>query len=169
MCTSTKNRAAVSVLVLPLLVFACSSSPTSNNNPPPPPPPPANIPQAATLNGSWSLTILVTTATGACLGEAGQQSTESVNFSVSGSSAPYQVTASGFLGVGGNVLTGTLNAQGLITISGSYPEEGGTTTATHTLQRTSDTAMGGVEAWNWNDGQGGTCPGSTATVTGIKA
>lgn len=66
----------------------------------------------------------------------------------------------------GITFTGTLNGtQG--SWSGSYPEDGGTTTEEFTVTFTSNNTMfNGGSTWTWSDGLGG-CSGSS-TITGSK-
>ncbi|HYV98094.1 MAG TPA: hypothetical protein VE967_11610, partial [Gemmatimonadaceae bacterium] len=86
--------------------------------------------------GVWNFSIVNTVTTGACAGEAGDSSLDPITITKTGSRAPYSVTAKGFLGVQSNVLTGTFSSSKKLTISGSYAEDGGTTTTTHTLTAT---------------------------------
>lgn len=113
------------------------------------------------LGGTWNMVITVTVGGGDCAGEEGVYPGVSVNITQAGSA----VTVSGFLGDPGNVLTGSVSGTNdeVITISGSYPEDGGTTTATHIWTRTSPTTMTGTESWSWTDGILN-CPGSQSTV-----
>ncbi len=114
--------------------------------------------------GVWRVGIVVTVATGACDGEVGESSVEDITITKTGSAPPYNVTASGFLGDPANVLTGTFDANNRLLLSGSYPEDGGTTTAEHDLIAVSPDRMEGVENWTWS-GTEGTCPGSQSSVT----
>jgi hypothetical protein len=77
------------------------------------------------------------------------------------------VTARGFLGSPNNVLTGTFDANNRLLISGSYPEDGGTTSPLHDLVATSQNRMEGTETWNWTDGSG-SCPNSRSNVTATR-
>ncbi len=117
--------------------------------------------------GVWTFVIVVTKATGDCAGEEGQTSSDPITITKTGSAPPYQVTATGFLGISSNTLTGTF-ANNKLVISGSYPEDGGTTTTTHTLVATDDNHMVGDEDWSWMEPGGGTCPGSAATTNATR-
>ncbi len=122
-------------------------------------------PEADGLSGSWTMVVDVTVATGACVGEElAPLDTLVVTLLQQGNS----VTISGAFGdAGPQNLNGNLTA-GVVTVGGSYPEDGGTTTATHTLTVASDErSMDGTEAWSWT-GPGGSCPGSASIVTAVK-
>jgi len=116
--------------------------------------------------GTWTFLILVTEANGICVGEVGVDSNEVITIATTGTEQPFDVIASGFLGVSTNILTGTMD-NNILTISGSYPEEDGTTTATHTLVATSATQMVGIETWDFVNVEG-SCPGSMSTVTASR-
>jgi len=118
--------------------------------------------------GTWILNVTVTDATGDCDGEEGISTPETITITITGGTEqPFNVSVSGFLGNPANVLTGTFDNNRLL-ISGSYAEDGGTTTATHDLVATSDNRMVGDEAWGWTDGIL-SCPGSTSTVRLTRA
>ena len=117
--------------------------------------------------GAWLFTFKNTIATGVCSEEVGNESSGTVTIVKTGSAPPYQIVASGFNGSASNQLTGTFDSKNKLVISGSYPEDGGTTTTTHTLTATSANAMSGTENWSWSGG-GGTCPNSRATVTATR-
>lgn len=117
------------------------------------------------LSGNWAVTIKVTAASGVCAGdESDPAETTTIVIQQSGNT----VTASGFLGDATKVLTGTLSGTTL-TLSGSYSEDGGTTTSTHvlTVDANDPTKLSGTESWSWS-GAGGTCPNGKASVTATK-
>jgi hypothetical protein len=116
--------------------------------------------------GTWTFNILVTEANGICDGEVGVASNEVITIATMDTEQPFDVSASGFLGVPTNILTGTFD-NNILTISGSYPEEDGTTTATHTLVATSANQMVGIETWNFQNTEG-SCPGSMSAVTASR-
>ncbi len=125
--------------------------------------------QAFDLNGTWNYTIDVTAADGVCAGqENNPPSTDAITVTETQSGDPYvtNVTMSGFLGDPSKVLTGTRTGS-IITVSGSYPEDGGTTTTTHNLYATAESALVGEEIWSWS-GPGGDCPNGRAYVTAIR-
>jgi hypothetical protein len=125
--------------------------------------------QAFILNGNWSFTIDVTAADGVCAGEENSPpATDTITVTEAQSGDPYvtNVTMSGFLGNPSNVLTGTRTGS-IITVSGSYPEDGGTTTTTHNLYATGESALVGEEIWSWS-GPGGDCPNGRADVTAVR-
>ena len=125
--------------------------------------------QAFSLNGTWNFTIDVTAADGICAGEENEPpSTDTITVTETQSSEPYvsNVTMTGFLGDPSNVLTGTRTGS-IITVSGSYPEDQGTTTTTHNLYATGENTIVGQETWSWS-GPGGDCPNGRADVTAVR-
>jgi len=117
--------------------------------------------------GVWTFSITVTKATQDCAGEEGDSSSNPITITKTGSEPPYEITASGFLGISTNTLTGTFD-DNVLTISGSYPEETGTTSPEHVLIATSNNEMRGTETWNWTDSIGNQCPGSTSDVVATR-
>jgi negative regulator of sigma E activity len=118
------------------------------------------------LNGTWKFTITITQANGVCAGDVGHSSSRLIQITQSS----YDVTLSGFLGNPANKLTGNITLDGgawIIKVSGSYPEDGGTTNSTHTLTLTNATELNGQEDWTWS-GTGESCPGGKATVKAVK-
>lgn len=120
-----------------------------------------NVAANNNIAGTWSVAITVTLATQDCAGEEGPSPAVLVTIGQTGSA----LTATGWLGNSSIVLAGTIGGENgnVVTISGSYPEDSGTTTATHTWTLTSASTMSGTESWSWTDGANG-CPGSQATV-----
>ena len=116
------------------------------------------------LSGGWTMIVDVTAATGACAGEELEPvDTIQVNITQQGNS----MTITGPFGdAGSQNLNGNLTS-GVVSVGGSYPEDGGTTTATHTLTVVSADSMSGTEAWSWT-GPGGSCPGSTSDVAAFR-
>ena len=114
--------------------------------------------------GVWTFGIVVTVATGACAGEEGESSANAITITKTGSEPPYAITATGFLGDPGNTLTGTFYADNRLVLSGSYSEDGGTTSPSYELVAVSNNRMEGTEDWNWT-GASGSCPGSQSIVT----
>jgi hypothetical protein len=117
--------------------------------------------------GAWIFEITVTDATQDCDGEEGEFSDNEITITITGGTAPsFNVSASGFLGLAGNVLDGTFNEDtNRLVISGDYPEDGGTTSASHDLVATTDNLMLGTETWGWTDGPNTSCPNSKSDVT----
>jgi hypothetical protein len=118
--------------------------------------------------GSWTFAYEVTTGTGVCAGTEGEKSQHLITITRSGTTYPYAVTASGFLGNSNNVLQGTLDANNLLTLAGSYPEDGGTTTASYKLQAVSGQTMAGPEDWSWTSPASGSCPDSRSNVIATR-
>ena len=107
------------------------------------------------IAGSWTITENVD-ATGCGGGTYSDVWTASV--SQSGSSIT--LTTSGL------TFSGTLNGNQL-TWSGSYPEDGGTTTVNMTATiASSEDSLSGSSTWSWSDGVD-SCTGTT-TFTGVK-
>ena len=145
-------RGFAMLATLTFLVLGCASdSPTATDEPVDP-------------AGVWTFGIVVTQANGVCDGEEGESSVYPITITKSGSAPPYQISARGFGGDSLNVLTGTFDAGNRLVISGSYLEDGGTTTPMHDLVATGADRMEGTETWNWT-GPGGSCPGSQSLVT----
>jgi hypothetical protein len=118
------------------------------------------------LNGVWAFVIKVTEANGVCAGEAGNSSSRQITITQSGRN----VTLSGFLGNPANQLTGDITLDAglwIVKVSGSYPEDGGTTTTSHRLVVKNTSDISGDEDWEWS-GPGGTCPGGKASVTATR-
>jgi len=117
--------------------------------------------------GVWIFDIVVTDGTGVCDGEEGESSGHPITITKTGSVPPYNIVATGFLGSPNNVLTGTFDANNRLLISGSYPEDGGTTSPSHDLVATGQNRMNGTETWNWV-GASGSCPNSKSSVVAIR-
>jgi hypothetical protein len=121
----------------------------------------------ANLNGVWAFAIKVTEAYGACSGEAGGPAdSRQITITQTGQN----ITLTGFLGNPANKLSGNITFEaGLwtVNVSGSYPEDGGTTTSSHRLVVKDASSISGDESWEWT-GPGGTCPGGKASVTATR-
>jgi hypothetical protein len=118
------------------------------------------------LSGSWTFVIDVTTATGVCAGEELAPVDVSIA-TIAHSGASVSITGPWGSTSGSETLNGNLTGD-VVSVGGSYAEDGGTTTATHTLTVSSDrNSMSGTEAWSWI-GPGGSCPGSAPTVTATR-
>ncbi|MEW8205772.1 MAG: hypothetical protein AB2746_06575, partial [Candidatus Thiodiazotropha taylori] len=107
------------------------------------------------LTGTWDFRTEVTVATGGCSGEVGISDNYTIDIDQNGQN----ITLSGFIGVATNVLQGSVDGSTLI-YSGSYPEDGGTTTQERTeltIDWNPPISMTGVEEWTWTDGKS-ICP-----------
>jgi hypothetical protein len=135
-------------------VLACTSNPVATSQPVDP-------------AGVWVFDIVVTDGMGSCDGEEGESSAHPITITKTGSAPPYNIVASGFLGNPSYVLTGTFDANNRLLLSGSYPEDGGTTSPNHNLVATGQNRMEGTETWNWTQG-GSSCPNSTSSVVAIR-
>jgi uncharacterized repeat protein (TIGR02543 family) len=61
------------------------------------------------------------------------------------------------------VVAGTVIGDTVTIGPGSFPDQGGTTTATYTMTIKTDALMEGTEQWTWTDGTT-SCSGGTATI-----
>lgn len=109
----------------------------------------------------------MTVATGVCLDEEGQESSLPITITQAAVGPPYSITASGFLGEATNQLTGTLSEDGILELTGSLTESGGTTTSSYALTLEGADRMVGTETWNWVGGVGD-CPGSKSSVVATR-
>jgi hypothetical protein len=132
------------------------------------------------LDGQWMMTTTVTQAKGVCAGEGGTSTRE-----ITVTQNKKNVTFSGFTGSQANQLIGAIlppkssfidvykntirndSEQWVVYISGSYPEDSGTTTSTRRLTINSVSDMSGVEDWTW-EGGGGNCPDGKGEITSTK-
>jgi len=123
------------------------------------------------FNGVWSLTITVTAADGVCAGDAGSSSTRDITVTVTAGvqAETYAVSLSGFLGNPANKLTGVIADWPDVVVTGSYPEDGGTTTASYDLTVDLPDHMAGTETWSWANSQGQSCPNGRSTVIATRA
>jgi hypothetical protein len=133
------------------------------------------------LDGKWMMTTTVTQANGVCAGEGGT-STREITVTQNGKN----VTFSGFSGSQANQLNGAIlppngscidvikntvirndTEQWVVYVSGSYPEDFGTTSSTRRLVINTATTMSGVEDWTWVGG-GGDCPDGKGVITATR-
>jgi hypothetical protein len=133
-----------------------------------------NTPVTVDVSGSWNYRIDVTVANGVCAGEEdADPSTDLVTIVAidPNGDGTYDVTASGFLGDPTAEITGTVTGVTQVgdqlTLTGSYPEDGGVTTTTHRLTIKSETRLEGTEDWSWTNGTE-SCPNGKADVVVTK-
>ena len=107
------------------------------------------------LTGSWNITE--TSGPNNC-GESQGVLTEYVG---SINQAGTSITAS----FGGGTFSGNL-AGNTISLSGSMPEDGGTTSSTMSINVLSTNSLSGSVSWSWSDG-GDSCSG-TSSITGSR-
>ena len=120
-------------------------------------------PTVLDLSGNWTITVVNTITTGACSGESGSGFVHDATIDQTGST----FTISGFGTTSSDLWQGNLNGT-TVTFSGDRSEDGGTTTATFTLEvDPAAFTVTGREDWNWT-GPDGSCPGSASDVTGTK-
>jgi hypothetical protein len=103
--------------------------------------------------GTWSITEVVSTS-GAC-----SSGTDTYTATVTQSGTSITVN------IGGLTYGGTLSGNSL-SWSGSYPEDGGTTTTSISLTFASNSSLSGSSSWSWTDGME-SCTG-TSTISGSK-
>ena len=80
------------------------------------------------------------------------------------------MTLSGFLGKPSNILTGIITLDDgvwILTASGEYPEDGGTTITSFKLYVNSTSDLSGDEDWSWR-GVTGSCPDGKSAVTATR-
>jgi hypothetical protein len=78
---------------------------------------------------------------------------------------------SGFLGVPANVASvvrDSVRLNSIVTVSGEWPEDGGTTVSSFTLEVKSANRMEGTEAWEFFFDGAKTCPNSASDVTAVR-
>ncbi len=133
------------------------------------------------LDGKWMMTTTVTQANGVCAGEGGTSTREitvtqngkSITFSdFTGSQANQLIGAilppnSSFIDVIKNTVIRNDTEQWIVYVSGSYPEDFGTTTSSRRLVINTTTTMSGVEDWTWVGG-GGDCPDGKGVITATR-
>jgi len=125
---------------------------------------------ALDVSGLWDYVLNVTVANGDCIGEEFEDNDNPESDSALFIQVGSNVSALAFWGSDDGLLhelVGTRTGD-VITIIGSYPEEGGTTTRRLILTVNSDgTSMAGFEEWDWSDGVED-CPDGEAIVTASR-
>ena len=122
-------------------------------------PPPAAAP-TVDAQGTWSIDELVTAASTDCAGEIGTLDTYGITVTQSGANLTVVTPAGTFSGtVSGDTIRWT----------GSFPEDGGTTTITQMTLTVQGDSLSGTSDWTWSDGvffcTGSTQIGGTRTGT----
>jgi hypothetical protein len=130
------------------------------------------------ISGPWVFTVDVTVAGGGCAGEEidgpDDPSTELITVTVepaAGQPGKVLVSMSGFLGEPGNVASvvrDSVRLNSIVTVSGEWPEDGGTTVSSFTLEVKSANLMEGTEAWEFFFNGVKTCPNSASNVTAVR-
>lgn len=145
-------------LVATLLIgaLACADPVT----PPPPQPPP---PPRATLDGTWQFQYRVTSAIPPCLGWIGRLYTPRIEISQAGNT----LIAEGFKDLPQNEFTGTVNAAGLVQLTGWYPEDGFITQLVLNLTWDGEDGLAGTGTWEWS-GLFGQCERGALSVTAVR-
>lgn len=120
-------------------------------------------PDGAGITGSWTFTVQVDTATGACAGKENDPA-EDAQVSILEAGGNVQALSTWFSDGGNHTFVG-LRTGNTVVFSGSYQEEGELLTATYNLTVSSDeNSMTGTEEWDWN----GQCPESMSDVTATR-
>jgi hypothetical protein len=145
-----------------VMLAGCKDAAGPSDQPPPPPPPPPPF----GISGTWNFRFNTTAANGVCSQDVGEVSNNTITITQATAGPPHAVTARGFLGVNSNQLTGAI-AGSAVTLGGSYPEDGGTTTAGYTLTWDGDDQMVGTELWSWT-GAGGDCPDGASSILATR-
>lgn len=117
------------------------------------------------LSGTWSITETVTSGSGVCADDVGDMRTYTLTVVQSGNNLTATLSGTG-TSLDGTVFTGTVSGD-QVNWSGSFPEEGGTTTVSDTSITATDTTLSGSADWQWSDGMD-SCTGTTS-VTGVKS
>lgn len=142
-------------LVTVLCGAACNEEPLAVNDP------------NEGVTGTWTFIVDVTVANDACAGEEDdpiditQVSVVQVGDSVT-ATGPWGSTS------GSETLAGNRSGN-VVTLSGAYAEDGGTTITTHTLTVSAgDQEMNGIENWSWLGPNNSSCPAGEAVVTATR-
>lgn len=123
---------------------------------------------AVDLSGQWQYTMAVTHASGFCADEVGVSRTHLLTVMQEEDGATIELTFSGFFDMATSQITGTLRfSLPHVLLSGSYPEGGGTTTGSHSLELCGLDTLRGRETWSWTDGVE-TCTDGLADVEAIR-
>lgn len=144
-----------------------NTTPTPSASATPTPPSTTATSSIPNISGTWDWHLTITVANGACAGEEGAESPRNIKITQN----EKDVTMSGFLlsapstSLSGEITFDSASDKWIVKFSGSYAEDGGTTTSNYTLVlNNSFDVMTGEENWDWN----GTCSGSKSTITATK-
>ena len=158
------HRIALLALCSTALLFACGDD--DNGNDPQDP---------VELNGTWNFTVDVTVANGACEGEENNTVEPfpiEVTVTDANADGTWEIVAAGFIDNPSSVIYGTFTGEPSIgdelVLGGTYPEDGGATTATYHLTLDSATRLTGTEDWSWTNGSS-SCEGGESTVVVTRA
>ena len=153
------NRLAVLALASTALLFACGDDDNDIDNG-----------GAVDLNGTWNFTVDVTVANGACEGEENNTVEPfpiEVTVTDANSDGTYEIIAAGFIDNPSSIVYGAFPGVPVIgdelVLTGTYPEDGGATTATYHLTIESATRLTGTEDWSWTNGAT-SCEGGESTA-----
>jgi len=146
-------------LVVPLLIGALACADPVTPAPPQPPPPPM-----ATLDGTWLFNYRVTSAVGPCTNTwMGRLYVPTIEISQAGN----KLIAEGFMDLPQNEFTGTVNAAGLVQLTGWYPEDGFITMLVLNLTWDGEDGLAGTGTWEWT-GRNGECERGGLSVTAVR-
>lgn len=146
---SCKSFSQLATLTLLALVPACSSGGGGSA------PTPGGGTPAFDLSGTWSITENIVAATGGC--PTGVQPSYDVVVTQTGSALSVTAPSGTF--------AGTMSGAQL-SWTGSYPEDGGTTTILSMNLTATDSTLSGSSEWRWSDGSM-ICTGTTQ-VSGTR-
>ena len=147
------RRWPAAALVVGLL--ACAEADPVAPEPPPPP--------LASLDGTWRFVMTVTWTDMPCLYWFGRVYTPTIKISQAGTT----VIAEGFMGLLQNEMTGTIDSERRVLLSGHYPEEGYITTIHQTLTWDGGEALTGTGTWEWT-GLNRQCPRGQLSITATR-
>lgn len=117
------------------------------------------------ISGTWTITETTSTSSSFCAGDDGVTRTITVTVVQSGSNITVTVGSDGGE-LAGAVFSGSICAD-ISDWSGSYEDDGGTTTVTGADITATDTSFTGTTTWTFTDGTN-SCTGTT-TLTGTRS
>ena len=122
--------------------------------------PPSLQPPDFDLSGTWIVKETILSATSVCVDEEGETSSYEITVKQEGNSLTVTTPAGTF--------SGTISGD-KVQWSGSYPDDGGTTTiAGMELTASSKSKLGGNTEWTWTDGNF-SCSGTTQVDADLKS
>jgi hypothetical protein len=120
-------------------------------------------PASSTLTGDWNFGVTIVEETGVCAGNNEPPWNADAQITQTGVAVVISGNWNSTEGTGPHAFVGTLSGRDLEAV-GSYPEGGGTTTATYNLVVDADwNRMTGNEIWTWTDGEN-SCVNSRSLV-----
>lgn len=152
MATRHFRWAALPILTLALITFPGCAEDT-----------PYEGPASVDIVGTWNFGVTIINETGVCAGSNEPPWNAEAEITVSGNDVTVMSNWNSDDGTGPHAFSGTLEGAQL-SLDGSYPEGGGTTTAHFQLTvQSGNNRMEGTETWTWN-GAVGSCVDSGSLV-----